>query len=92
MVGLRERINHKPDQLSGGQQQRIAIARAIAGEPEIILADEPTGNLDSKTGAEIMNILVGLNNNKKTIVLITHDLSIAHYANRTVTISDGELN
>lgn len=92
MVGLNDRMYHKPNELSGGQQQRTAIARAIAGEPEIILADEPTGNLDSKSGIEIMNILVNLNNKRKTIVLITHDLSIAHYAHRIVTIRDGELN
>jgi putative ABC transport system ATP-binding protein len=92
MVGLIDRIYHKPSQLSGGQQQRTAIARAIASEPEIILADEPTGNLDSKSGKEIMNILVDLNNRGKTIVLISHDSSIANYAKRIFRISDGELN
>jgi putative ABC transport system ATP-binding protein len=92
MVGLLDRIHHKPNQLSGGQQQRTAIARAIASEPEIILADEPTGNLDSKSGKEIMNILVNLNNRGKTIVLISHDSSIANYAKRILRISDGELN
>jgi putative ABC transport system ATP-binding protein len=92
MVGLTDRINHRPNEMSGGQQQRTAIARAIAGEPDIILADEPTGNLDSKTGKEIMDILVSLNNKGKTIILITHDLSMAQYAGRMLEICDGELN
>lgn len=91
MVGLEDRINHKPNELSGGQQQRTAIARAIAGEPDIILADEPTGNLDSKSGKEIMNILVNLNTSGKTIFLITHDLSMAQYAGKMLKICDGEL-
>jgi putative ABC transport system ATP-binding protein len=92
MVGLTDRIKHKPSEMSGGQQQRTAIARAIAGEPDIILADEPTGNLDSKSGKEIMDILVGLNNKGKTIILITHDLTMAQYAGRMIRICDGELN
>lgn len=91
MVGLQERINHRPNELSGGQQQRTAIARAIAGEPEILLADEPTGNLDSKSGKEIMEILVELNNHRKTILLITHDISVAAYAKRILRMIDGEL-
>jgi putative ABC transport system ATP-binding protein len=92
LVGMSDRVNHRPTELSGGQQQKTAIARAIAGEPEIILADEPTGNLDSKSGKEIMAILEGLNKIGKTIVLITHDLSIAQYARRILKISDGELS
>ena len=81
--------DHRPNQLSGGQQQRVAIARAIAGEPPIILADEPTGNLDSHSGAEVMKILTDLNKNGKTIILITHDLNIAAQASRVIKISDG---
>jgi putative ABC transport system ATP-binding protein len=92
MVGLSDRMDHKPNQLSGGQQQRTAIARAVAGEPEIILADEPTGNLDSKSGKEIMNIFLELNKRRKTIVLISHDMTIAKYAQRILRISDGELS
>lgn len=92
MVGISDRIAHRPNEMSGGQQQRTAIARAIAGEPDIILADEPTGNLDSKSGKEIMDILVNLNNKGKTIILITHDLSMAHYAGRMLKICDGVIN
>ncbi|WP_026883086.1 ABC transporter ATP-binding protein [Clostridium akagii] len=92
MVGIIERMKHKPSEMSGGQQQRTAIARAIAGEPEIILADEPTGNLDSKSGKEIMNILTRLNNQGKTLMLITHDKEMAKYAQRIIRISDGKIN
>lgn len=92
MVGISDRIAHRPNEMSGGQQQRTAIARAIAGEPDIILADEPTGNLDSKSGKEIMEILVNLNNKGKTIILITHDLSMAQYAGRMLKICDGVIN
>lgn len=92
MVGLMDRIKHRPNEMSGGQQQRIAIARAIVGEPEIILADEPTGNLDSKSGKEIMNILTDLNNRGKTVVLITHDLSAVQYTGRILKIHDGQLH
>jgi putative ABC transport system ATP-binding protein len=92
MVGISDRIAHRPNEMSGGQQQRTAIARAIAGEPDIILADEPTGNLDSKSGKEIMDILVNLNNKGKTIILITHDLSMAQYAGRMLKIWDGVMN
>lgn len=90
-VGLKGRENHLPSQLSGGQQQRVAIARALAGKPEIILADEPTGALDSKTSKEIMDMLVELNNDGQTIILITHDINVANRAKRIVKISDGKL-
>lgn len=91
LVGLSDRTKHRPNEMSGGQQQRTAIARAIAGEPDIILADEPTGNLDSKSGKDIMDILLNLNRLGKTIILITHDLSMAQYASRSLNIRDGEL-
>lgn len=91
MVGLNGREHHLPNQLSGGQQQRVAIARALACEPEIILADEPTGALDSKTGIDIMNMLERLNEKGQTIILITHDINIAKRAKRIVGISDGKL-
>lgn len=90
-VGLKDRAKHLPTQLSGGQQQRVAIARALVGNPEIILADEPTGALDSKTSIEIMNMLKNLNQNGQTIILITHDISVAKKAKRIVKISDGKL-
>lgn len=90
-VGLGHRMNHKPSQLSGGQQQRVAIARAIAASPPMILADEPTGNLDSASAKEIMAILKELNRSGKTVVLITHDSEIADQANRRIHISDGRL-
>lgn len=90
-VGLKGRENHLPKQLSGGQQQRVAIARALSCKPEIILADEPTGALDSKTGVEIMNLLKELNKNGQTIILITHDNNIAKQAKRIVRIEDGKL-
>jgi len=90
-VGLKGRENHLPNQLSGGQQQRVAIARALTCNPEIILADEPTGALDSKTGIDIMNILEKLNNKGQTIILITHDMNVAKRAKRIFKISDGKL-
>lgn len=90
-VGLKGREKHRPNQLSGGQQQRVAIARALACNPEIILADEPTGALDSKTGVDIMNELERLNEKGQTIILITHDINIASRAKRIVRISDGKL-
>ncbi len=90
-VGLKGRETHLPKQLSGGQQQRVAIARALANKPEIILADEPTGALDSKTGTEIKKLLKDLNSEGQTIVLITHDNSMAEEAKRIVRIADGKL-
>jgi putative ABC transport system ATP-binding protein len=91
LVGLGSRADHLPSQLSGGQQQRIAIARALSGEPEIMLADEPTGALDSRTTEEIMNLLSELNRKGRTIILITHDLQVARRATRIVSIRDGRL-
>ncbi len=88
-VGLSEKLNSKPNQLSGGQQQRVAIARALVTNPEIILADEPTGNLDSKTGEEVIKIFKKLNKEGRTIILITHSPDIAREANKIVEIKDG---
>ena len=90
-VGLKDRLNHKPTELSGGQQQRVAIDRALSAKPPIILADEPTGNLDSKSGFEVMNMLKELNNDGKTVILITHDNDIAKKAGRIVRIADGKI-
>ena len=90
-VGLGDRIYHRPNQLSGGQQQRVSIARAIAGSPKLILADEPTGALDSVTGIEIMKILNDLNSKKITIVLVTHEDDIANYGSRIIKMKDGKI-
>jgi putative ABC transport system ATP-binding protein len=90
-VGLAERIHNRPNQLSGGQQQRVAIARALMNDPEVILADEPTGNLDTSSGNDVMNILKELNHQGKTIVLITHELDIAHQAKKIIKIADGTI-
>ena len=88
-VGLKDRVNHRPNQLSGGQQQRVSIARAIVGIPKLILADEPTGALDSKTSLEIMAILENLNKQGITIILVTHENDIAEYGNRIIRMKDG---
>ncbi|RRJ64287.1 ABC transporter ATP-binding protein [Paenibacillus oralis] len=91
LVGLENRMHNRPSALSGGQQQRVAIARAIAGKPPVLLADEPTGALDSKTGVEVMEMMKELNKLGHTIIIITHDLSIAEQAKRVIRIKDGEI-
>ncbi|CAK4832802.1 unnamed protein product [Aphanomyces euteiches] len=91
LLGMGERGHHKPSELSGGQQQRVAIARALALSPSLLLADEPTGALDSKTGEEVLELILKLNAQGNTIVLITHDPHIAEHANRVVTLRDGEI-
>jgi putative ABC transport system ATP-binding protein len=91
-VGFDEELSaHRPNQLSGGQQQRVAIARALVNDPKILLCDEPTGNLDRKTGFQIMDILVGLHKEGKTVILVTHDPKIAEYAHRTIQLEDGRV-
>jgi putative ABC transport system ATP-binding protein len=92
MVGLAKRVRHKPTQMSGGQQQRVGIARAFAARPKIVFADEPTGNLDSRTTIEVMELMVAMSRkNKRTLVLVTHDRDIAAYADRIIQLRDGEI-
>jgi putative ABC transport system ATP-binding protein len=90
-VGLTERSNHKPNELSGGQRQRVAVARALVGNPSLILADEPTGNLDSKTSVEVMMLFKQIHEKGNTIVLVTHEEDIARYAHRIIRLMDGEI-
>ena len=92
LVDLSKRMNHKPSELSGGEQQRVAIARALSNKPSIILADEPTGNVDTKSGNKIMNILEDINSQGETIIIVTHDLNIAKRAHRNLFIHDGEVS
>jgi len=91
-VGLSDRMNHKPNELSGGQRQRVATARALVNNPSLILADEPTGNLDSKTSDEIMTLLVDIHKAGNTIILVTHEESIARYAHRIIRLIDGKIS
>lgn len=91
MVGLSHRMDHKPSQMSGGEQQRVAIARALVGNPKIIFADEPTGNLDTKSSREIMSVLKKLNSDGKTLIVVTHDPEIAKWADRVIRLRDGRI-
>ena len=90
-VGMAARADHRPSQLSGGEKQRVAIARALINEPRVILADEPTGNLDSRTAKSIMEIFTGLNSKGRTVIVVTHDLGVAEYAQRRINVLDGRV-
>lgn len=90
-VGLAERVHHRPSELSGGERQRVAIARALINDPTIVLADEPTGNLDSHTEQEIMKVFLSLKNSERTIILVTHDDAVAEYADEIIRLKDGEI-
>ncbi len=90
-IGLKERMHHLPNEMSGGEQQRVAIARALANDPEVILADEPTGNLDSKTGKSVLKILKDLNKKGKTIIVVTHNLEMAREARKIIRVKDGRI-
>lgn len=90
-VGLKDRLTHKPNELSGGQRQRVAIARALATDPQILLADEPTGNLDTQSGNEVIKLFEGLAHEGKTVIIVTHDQKIAERTNRIIKIKDGEI-